>query len=277
MKSPEGTIRELESSCQRFETPCGDGRIVWRRWGNGLPLLLLHGGSGSWLHWLPTIPALAPRFTLWVPDLPGMGDSDMPPEPLGFDSYCDILLEGFNTYRPAGDPVDIVSFSFGGPISVRLAASLPVRHLVLSGATFIAMTSRPRRNLVSLRRIADPDERQRALRHNLREMMIAHEDNVDELALRLYDIDTRRRRLPRPAINNLGVIRNELPKLEVQGRICAISGAEDQVIGKGTEAQRAELASLRPDAEYHTIPGAGHWVMYEGAPAYNEALLKLLS
>ena len=45
-------IRDVESRARRFETPCGDGHIVWRQWGEGRPVLMLHGGSGSWLHWL---------------------------------------------------------------------------------------------------------------------------------------------------------------------------------------------------------------------------------
>jgi 2-hydroxy-6-oxonona-2,4-dienedioate hydrolase len=276
MHSPDEVVRELESAGQRFETPCGAGRMSWRRWGNGAPVLLLHGGSGSWLHWQPTIPALSQHFALWVPDLPGFGESELPPEPMSFDSYCDTVLEGFNTFRPAGDAVHIVGFSFGSSIAVRLAAVLPTRHLVLSGATFTTMNQRPRRNLISLRRTPNEEERARGLRHNLREMMIAHEGNIDAMALRLYDIDTRRRRLPRTAINNLGIVRAELPGLQLQGRVCALAGADDQVIGHGTQAQRAELAALRPDALYDAIPGAGHWVMKEAAAAYNTALIRHL-
>ncbi|MCZ8108255.1 MAG: alpha/beta fold hydrolase, partial [Burkholderiales bacterium] len=71
----------LEASARRVETPCGEGRMVWRIWGEGPPLVLLHGGYGSWLHWIRTIPAFADRRTLHVPDLPGLGDSDEAPAP----------------------------------------------------------------------------------------------------------------------------------------------------------------------------------------------------
>src|SRR6266702_7545459 len=46
--------------------------------GHGTPLLLLHGYAETSLMWKPIIPALAERFTVIAPDLPGIGDSDIP-------------------------------------------------------------------------------------------------------------------------------------------------------------------------------------------------------
>ena len=40
----------IAAEAQRLETPCGDGSMVWRVWGSGPPLVLLHGGYGSWMH-----------------------------------------------------------------------------------------------------------------------------------------------------------------------------------------------------------------------------------
>ena len=54
--------------------------------------------------------------------------------------------------------------------------------------------------------------------------------------------------------------------MSITGRLCAISGADDQIIGHDAQGQAAQLHGVRPEAEYHAIPGAGHWVMYEGAP-----------
>ena len=47
------------------------GAVVWRVWGAGPALVLLHGGHGSWRHWFHNIPALAEHFTLYVPDMAG--------------------------------------------------------------------------------------------------------------------------------------------------------------------------------------------------------------
>ena len=46
--------------------------------GHGTPLILLHGYAETSLMWKPIIPVLAERFTVVAPDLPGIGDSDIP-------------------------------------------------------------------------------------------------------------------------------------------------------------------------------------------------------
>ena len=78
---PARLVATVEASARVYRTPSGEGEMVWRAWGDGAPLLLLHGGSGSWTHWIRTIPTLARTYQLWVPDLPGLGDSAMPPRP----------------------------------------------------------------------------------------------------------------------------------------------------------------------------------------------------
>jgi pimeloyl-ACP methyl ester carboxylesterase len=46
--------------------------------GSGTPLLLLHGYAETSRMWRPIIPALARRYTVIAPDLPGIGDSEIP-------------------------------------------------------------------------------------------------------------------------------------------------------------------------------------------------------
>src|SRR5438445_11554771 len=54
--------------------------------GHGTPLILLHGYAETSLMWKPIIPALAERFTVIAPDLPGIGDSDIPADGLDMKS-----------------------------------------------------------------------------------------------------------------------------------------------------------------------------------------------
>lgn len=273
-------VREVLSRSQVFQTPCGAGQMVWHRWGDGPPLMMLHGGSGSWLHWLRTIPALEKNHTIWAADLPGMGDSALPPEPYLAHDYADIVMRGFLSLVPGAGLIDVVGFSFGTGLSARIGCQYPgkIRHLVLSGASFYPPVPIPKReNFMSFRRASTDEERRRVVKNNLMVMMIRHEKNADALAQHLYDVDTRRRTLPRVSFSGFQTLRVDLQALTVAGRITAISGADDQIIGRTPEGHREQLLSVRPDASYHAIPGAGHWVMYEGAAGYNSALIEALA
>src|SRR5262245_11042264 len=46
--------------------------------GSGPAVLLLHGYAQTSRMWRPLIPKLAGRFMVIAPDLPGIGDSDVP-------------------------------------------------------------------------------------------------------------------------------------------------------------------------------------------------------
>jgi pimeloyl-ACP methyl ester carboxylesterase len=54
--------------------------------GSGTPLILLHGYAETSRMWRAIIPALAQRFTVIAPDLPGIGDSDIPADGLDMKS-----------------------------------------------------------------------------------------------------------------------------------------------------------------------------------------------
>jgi pimeloyl-ACP methyl ester carboxylesterase len=44
--------------------------------GQGEPVVLLHGWPQSWYEWRHIMPALAKNYTVVVPDIRGLGDSD---------------------------------------------------------------------------------------------------------------------------------------------------------------------------------------------------------
>src|SRR5260370_1626363 len=46
--------------------------------GHGTPLILLHGYAETSRMWTPILPLLGEKFTVIAPDLPGIGDSEIP-------------------------------------------------------------------------------------------------------------------------------------------------------------------------------------------------------
>src|SRR5579859_2997484 len=63
-------LDRLRRDAREGRSPCGSGDMVWRVWGAGTPVVLLHGGYGSWTHWLRNIDALAASYRVVAADLP---------------------------------------------------------------------------------------------------------------------------------------------------------------------------------------------------------------
>src|SRR3989304_255357 len=93
-------VSKVESLGTRAVTPCAAGSMVWRIWGEGPPLVLLHGASGSWTHWIRNVLPLAARFRVLVPDMPGFGDSDAPLDPHTAPGLADLVASGLDVLLP---------------------------------------------------------------------------------------------------------------------------------------------------------------------------------
>ena len=89
-EDPQTILGRIQQQAIRYETKCDDGRMIWHLWdqsGGTAPVVaLFHGGAGSLRHWIRTIPALVPSYQVLVPDLPGLGESDFPPD--GDDAFA---------------------------------------------------------------------------------------------------------------------------------------------------------------------------------------------
>ena len=56
-----------------------------------------------------------------------------------------------------------------------------------------------------------------------------------------------------------------------------IWGKQDIIATPSIAARLAILSEHHPELQFRLIDGAGHWVMYEQADAFNAALLDLLA
>ncbi|MFL1463160.1 alpha/beta fold hydrolase [Roseococcus sp. DSY-14] len=104
------------------------------RLGQGPSLLLLHGLGSSHRGWGPLLPLLAPHFTLVVPDLPGFGQTPLPPAPLSVPVLADAV-EGFMDAQGLRGAA-VAGFSMGGQLAlelVRRGAAGPAAALAPGG------------------------------------------------------------------------------------------------------------------------------------------------
>jgi pimeloyl-ACP methyl ester carboxylesterase len=224
---PPDALRVLVLS-RRVATPCGDGHLVWHVWGSDAhpPLVLLHGGSGSWTHWIRNVEALAAAGRrVVVPDLPGFGDSARPPGGQDVDSVAPAVAEGIR--RMCGEaPVDIAGFSFGGLCGALVAADQParVRRLVLVGAPGLGLRSK-RLPLTSWRDAPSEEGKLAAHRANLATLMLHDPQAIDDVALRLQAANVPRDRMHRRKLALTDILLQKLPQIACP--LFAIYGEQD--------------------------------------------------
>jgi pimeloyl-ACP methyl ester carboxylesterase len=272
-----GLPDRLEAAARRHELPCGKGSMVWHEWGDPAapPLLLLHGGAGSWRHWVRNIEAAARQRRVLVPDLPGLGESAAPPAGLDIAGYSALVGAGFQTL--AGQPAryDIAGFSFGALICGQIAARADtrLRSVTLLGPAAMGLPRVP----VRLARVRDKRGEERLLAHraNLAMLMFGDPARIDALALRIQAWNSDHARLNSAGLVPHGALRHILP--EIRAPLALIYGERDAVAYPFMEQRQAALAAALPGASFHVIPRAGHWAQFEAAEAFNALLLRRLA
>ncbi len=113
-------------------TPAGIGWSVVER-GGGRPLLLVHGFTGAAASWADHLDAFARRHRVLAVDLPGHGHTPATADPgqMTVERTADALAGLLG--RLAAAPADVVGYSMGARIALRLAIAHPaaVGRLVL--------------------------------------------------------------------------------------------------------------------------------------------------
>lgn len=102
--------------------------------GQGPAVLLLHGYAETSRMWRPLVPLLAKRFTVVAPDLPGIGDSAIPPDGLDMTSAAARI---HTLVRSLGiEKARVVGHDIGLMVAYAYAAQYPAEteKLVLMDA-----------------------------------------------------------------------------------------------------------------------------------------------
>ena len=267
-------IRELEGAAHRIEITSLGSKQIWHVWNIGADqkLILLHGGSGSWTHWVRNIRDLSNDFEVWALDIPGFGDSDLPPQAIDVDDLVPYVMAGL---KEVGDglKLNVMGFSFGGLLAGFVAAQAPdlISRLILVGVPALGLTGTP----LSLRGIR-PEmtelEVKSVYRHNLEVMMLADPNSIDEGTLELQKHNVERDRLKRRRIAR----GDALLKLQKDWRcpVHAIWGELDALYVGRLKQTKASLENCQLES-FDVIPSAGHWVQYEAATEFNNCVEKI--
>jgi pimeloyl-ACP methyl ester carboxylesterase len=271
---PSEILDRLSAGAIIHRERSGDMEIVWRQIGQGSPLTLIHGGHGSWMHWVRNIEALSARHTLWLPDLPGFGDSGaLPGHPHAADRFnrlVDALAVSLNNLLGADSAFGLAGFSFGGLVAARLAAVMPnVERLALLGPAGHGGARRQRMEMVNWR-TNDRGEMLSALRHNLAALMLHDIANIDALAMAVHERMCMATRFRSKALSRKALLEEALTSYH--GPTLLIWGEHD-VTAVPVEAAQF-IAGGAPNRDWCLVPGAGHWVQYERPQESNQLLLR---
>ncbi|MEI7026561.1 alpha/beta fold hydrolase [Paenibacillus sp. y28] len=121
-------MNEANRNPQQIRHASLDGfTMAYREYGQGLPVVLLHGFCGSSGYWEQVLPQLGENVRVIAPDLRGHGHSGTPEEPCSVEKMAgDIrsLLDQLGV-----DKAVLLGHSLGGYIALAFAEQYPERLL----------------------------------------------------------------------------------------------------------------------------------------------------
>ncbi|MEO8557443.1 MAG: alpha/beta hydrolase [Rhodospirillales bacterium] len=281
-------VHELEERIERsatlHRTPCGEGHIAWHGWGaadgnqRGTAIFLLHGGFGSWKHWLRNIDGLAQHHRVFAADLPGLGSSPTAPEPHTAPALAQYFAQGIRQLDPGDAPVLLAGFSLGSSIAAHTTVSLgdKAKALVVLGASGMgAMWQNKTHELTKLSRSMSLDQVRGIVRGNLALSMIYDPAKIDDQAIDVQrKLLAQKRSLLGMPISTSETMFDALDN--VSAKTTMLFGEHDCYMSPSVPACLQAMQQRYPALRTRMIEGAGHWVMYEEPEAVNKVLLDAL-
>ena len=263
----------LERSATPRVTGTDGQQIRWMEWGQGAPLVMLHGAYGSWRHFTRQIEIFARDYRVLIPDLPGYGLSDMPAE-RSIVHIGQMLAASLD--QMLGDaPYRLVGFSFGGAVAGRLLVDHFGRqtHTLLAAPAGIGSGASPPMQGVRMKRgeaLAD------ALRFNLASIMFADPDKITDQALQIQYACSMAARLRVDRVDWGPGLSAALPGY--RGHLAGIWADRDAFVDPAETPDRpTRVRQWNGAAQTHMLTNTGHWMQYENAILFNAILQNFLT
>jgi len=246
--------------------------LFFRKYGEGPPLIILHGLYGSSDNWVSTGKELAENFEVYLVDQRNHGRS-----PHAADHNYDVMKEDLRNFmdQHSIDKAIIMGHSMGGKTAMFFAAEYPERisHLIVVDIS-------PRSYRTSNTNQLKGHETIISAMYNLDFYGIENRQDIDDILSKSIP-QTRIRQFLLKNVNrsknneyswslNLKALRNNLPVImdgldENQSEITGfptlfIRGEESDYI---LEEDEKFIKRLFPYADIETVPDAGHWLHAE--------------
>lgn len=250
MRSP---LSFLSPSGRPLVFGTGRNRLTYHKMGDGPPLVLVHGLSGSGAWWKHNLPALKAKYTCHVVDLVGYG-GNRALRPLLLGQAGDILAE-FLGSLPGGQ-AHLLAHSMGGQIACAVAANHPaqVNKLILAAPSGLV-----RSDLV---------------RMAMRLPVAAYHSPLTFLPTLAYD--ALRAGPLNLVLSTLDILATDTTELleKILAPTLLLWGDRDNLV---PESVGVEMAKRIPDVRIEVIEGAGHVLMWDHPRTFNRYVLDFLA
>ena len=150
-----------------------------------------------------------------------------------------------------------------------------IRRIVLVGAGGLKATRKPTEPLRKLLPEMPAALLAAEARRNLELLMLRDPANVDGVAIYMQIMNTTRARTRSRDMGIAGALSKVLP--QVKTPLAGIWGELDSTTYPYIQERIDIFRRVQPDFQMHLIPGAGHWVAYEAAEAFNRKLIEVLA
>ena len=268
-------LSAIEKNCNKVFIKSKDSKVCWRSWGKGKPLILLHGGYGSWAHWIKQAIPFSKNYNVLIPDMPGFGESEdltLPHTPEKISTnIAETLLK---LISPEETPI-ICGFSFGGLIAGHLSYNLIERglnpeKLILVGPGGLGAKRGEMRNMIARHSKMSEEEIYQAHKTNLEILMMHDATKVDDWSVHIQKQNTDAHRIKSRPISSTDTLARILEKQDVP--LFLLWGEKDASVGVYLEDRMSILRDINSKVRFHVEYNLGHWIMYENDVIFNKIL-----
>jgi pimeloyl-ACP methyl ester carboxylesterase len=268
-------LSAIEKNCNKVLIKSKDSKVCWRSWGKGKPLILLHGGYGSWAHWIKQAIPFSKNYNVLIPDMPGFGESEdltLPHTPEKISAnIAETLLK---LISPKATPI-ICGFSFGGLIAGHLSYNLIERglnpeKLILVGPGGLGAKRGEMRNMIPRHSKMSEEEIYQAHKINLEILMMHDATKVDDWSVHIQKQNTDAHRIKSRPISSTDTLARILEKQDVP--LFLLWGEKDASVGVYLEDRMSILRDINSKVRFHVEYNLGHWIMYENDVIFNKIL-----
>ncbi len=252
---------------------------VWHVWesGQGPNVVILHGVFGSGDNWLTLARRLEHRYRAFLPDQRNHGKS-FHSDDFGYDLLAEDLRQWMD--RMGLDKIHLVGHSMGGKAAMRFAALYPKRLFSLTVVDIAPKAYALDHHAKMLAAMQNLDLLACQSRGDLD---AALRDDIPELSTRMFVLknierDEQGRFRWRIALGPLSLSLSSIgsalppqPPLDLPALL--VRGEKSNYV---TEEDWQTFQERFPHAEFHTVPGAGHWVHADAPDILLSILLQFL-